>query len=159
MSKQTPYEYMMQALERSRKRGDAPRMDNGDVEHEIQCECVRWFRMQYPQYGKLLFAVPNGGFRNKATAGKMKAEGVLAGVSDLILLVPSGNFHALCIEMKWEKVEYDSKGKKHVFRSYQHEEQKQWQKAVEEQGYQYSVCRSVDEFMSCINNYLNQEHR
>lgn len=84
MKKQTPYDYMMQALERNRKRGTAPRMDNGDLEHDIRCSCIKWFRAQYPQLSKLLFAVPNGGFRNKATAGKMKAEGVVAGVSDIL---------------------------------------------------------------------------
>ena len=157
MPKQTPYEYMMDALAKAKKKGDAPRMDNGDLEHEIQCECVKWFREAYPGYRRLLFAVPNGGFRNKATAGKMKAEGVLAGVSDLILLVPNKNYHGLCIEMKWEKVEIDSTGKKHVTRSYQHDEQKAWQWAVEEQGYQYVVCRSLEEFMSCVDTYLGEK--
>ena len=154
MKKQTPYEYMMQALARARKKGSAPRMDNGDLEHEIQCECVKWFRARYPQYRTLLFAVPNGGFRNKATAGKMKAEGVVAGVSDLILLVPNSAYHGLCIEMKWEKVECDEKGRRHVTRSYQHEEQRAWQQAVELQGYNYVVCRSLDDFVVCVENHL-----
>ena len=57
-------------------------------EHNIQCACVRWFNYQWPEYRGLLFAVPNGGARSKATAGKLKAEGVVAGVADLILLVP-----------------------------------------------------------------------
>lgn len=50
----------------------------------------------------LLFAVPNGGHRNKATAGRMKAEGVRAGVPDIFLAVPSVSkgFHGAFIELK-----------------------------------------------------------
>lgn len=58
MTKQTPYEYMMKALERARKTGIAHRTGNGDLEHEIQCECARMFRAMYPKYEKVLFAVP-----------------------------------------------------------------------------------------------------
>lgn len=52
-------------------------------EHAEQTAFVQWFRLQYP--GVLIFAIPNGGARNKATAGKLKAEGVLAGVPDLFI--------------------------------------------------------------------------
>ena len=48
-----------------------------DIEHSLQVCCVHWFRLQYPQYATLLFAVPNGGARNAITAGKLKAEGVV----------------------------------------------------------------------------------
>lgn len=110
-------------------------------EHNIQCACVRWFNYQWPEYRGLLFAVPNGGARSKATAGKLKAEGVVPGVADLILLVPKQWAFALCIEMK------TAKGR-------QSPEQKGWQDMVEAHGYRYRVCRSLDEFMNTINNYL-----
>ena len=71
----------------------------------------------------------------------MKAEGVTAGVSDLILLYASHGFHALCVEMKTEK-------------GRQSPAQKQWQKAVENAGYRYEVCRSLDDFMSVVKDYL-----
>ena len=125
-----------------------------DEEHQLQCACVRWFAYQYPQYKGLLFAIPNGSYRTKATAGKLKAEGVVAGVADLILLVPRrleigqcGGipwyriYHALCIEMK------TAKGR-------QSPEQKEWQAKVECEGYKYAVCRSLDEFMAVVNGYL-----
>ena len=66
----------------------------------MQRMCVGWFRLQYPAVGKLLFAVPNGGARSRTEAAIMKAEGVTAGVTDLILLLGRGGFNALCIEMK-----------------------------------------------------------
>lgn len=151
----TPYDYMMAAMERAKKQNAAPRMDNGDSEHELQCECVKYFRAQYQMIANLLFAVPNGGFRNKATAGKMKAEGVTAGVSDLMLLVPNKIFHGLCIEMKIIREFVDGNGKFQRRKSYQEPEQKDWQVAVEQQGYMYVVCRTLDEFQRVVDNYLS----
>lgn len=47
-----------------------------------------------------VYAVPNGGKRGKAEAGKFKAEGVNDGVPDLVLDVPRGPFHGFRCEMK-----------------------------------------------------------
>lgn len=57
------------------------------IESQIQRSCKRWFDYQYGQFAPLLFAVPNGGLRGKREAAIMKAEGMTAGVSDMILLV------------------------------------------------------------------------
>lgn len=99
-------------------------------EHNLQCACVRWFTYQHPELAGLLFAVPNGGARSKATAGRLKAEGVVAGVADLILLVPrpapAYPYLALCIEMKTKT-------------GRQSPEQKEWQAKVESHGYKYAV--------------------
>ena len=113
-------------------------------EHRIQVACVRWFALQWRQYDGLLFAVPNGGNRDKVTGAIMKAEGITAGVSDLLLLVPSHGYHGLCIEMKTEK-------------GRQSAEQKQWQKKVDAQGYRYAVIRSLDQFIETINDYLKPD--
>lgn len=115
-----------------------------DLEHKIQCTCVRWFRLQYHQYAELLFAVPNGGARDAVTGAKLKEEGVLAGVADLMLLLPRKGYHALCIEMKTEK-------------GRQSPEQKAWQKKAEAHGYKYAVCRSLDDFIETINEYLKPD--
>ena len=132
-------------------------------EHNLQCACVKWFAYQHPELQGLLFAVPNGGARSKATAGKLKAEGVVAGVSDLILLVPKFIVvHAennadgiechvdistltcgLCIEMKTKTGRQSS-------------EQGLWQLKVEQYGYKYAVCRSLDDFIATVEGYLNQ---
>ena len=120
-------------------------------EHNLQCACVKWFAYQHPELQGLLFSVPNGGARSKATAGKLKAEGVVPGVADLILMVGQWskpvngvsdiNYLALCIEMKTPK-------------GRQSPEQKAWQEQVEYYGYKYAVCRSLDDFIETIENYL-----
>ena len=130
-----------QLLEKSRKH---QRTHNPDREHELQVACVEWFRYQYPRLSKRLFAVPNGGYRDRRTAAKLKDEGVISGVSDLILLKPNIHFHALLIEMKvTEKY------------SRQSSEQKEWQKELTSLNeYKYVVCRSIDDFMREVNDYL-----
>lgn len=119
----------------------APRKRPSDEEHRIQCTCVRWFRYQYPQYAPLLFAVPNGGQRNAITAAKLKAEGVVPGVADLLLLIPNHQFHALCIEIKTRK-------------GRQSDKQKAWQAIIQKTGYQYQVTRNFEEFKQLIEEYL-----
>lgn len=117
-------------------------------EHNLQCACVKWFAYQHPELQGLLFAVPNGGARSKATAGKLKAEGVVPGVADLILFVPcivSGGataFHALCIEMKTAK-------------GLQRTTQREWQEKVMQYGYDYQVARSLDDFIRIVESYLD----
>lgn len=113
------------------------------VESDLQTACVRWFRLQYPSLALCLFAVPNGGSRNLYEAARMKAEGVTAGVADLILLIPGGGHGSLCIEMK------SAVGR-------QRPEQKAWQQAVEAVGNRYVVCRSFDEFRAVVDDYLSK---
>ncbi|NPU91411.1 MAG: VRR-NUC domain-containing protein [Gammaproteobacteria bacterium] len=50
-----------------------------------------------------LVAIPNGGKRSKAIAGKLKAQGVKKGVSDLFLPVPLNERNGLWIEFKAAK--------------------------------------------------------
>ena len=107
----------------------------------MQISCVNWFRYQFPQYQKLLFSVPNGGRRHQREAQILKAEGVVAGVSDLILLVPSSGFFALCIEMK-------------IKPNKQSAYQKEWQTLVEGYGYKYEVVYTLEQFRELINEYL-----
>jgi len=71
-------------------------LDRIPTEHEEQRELVRWFRQTWP--GVRIFAIPNGGARSPATAGRLKAEGVSSGVPDLF--IPAWG---LWVEMKRTK--------------------------------------------------------
>lgn len=112
-------------------------------ESNIQRMCVSWFRMQYPKLAPLLFAVPNGGARSRITGAMLKAEGVVPGVADLLLLVPSSDaeYYGLCVEVK------TAVGK-------QSSAQRAWQQAVEGQGYRYEIVRSIEEFACVVRKHL-----
>jgi hypothetical protein len=110
-------------------------------ESQIQQNCVWWFRLQYPAFKSMLFAVPNGGARSPVEAKIMKAEGVTPGVSDLILLVSRKGYNALCLECK------TAAGR-------QSHSQAAWQADCEAFGNKYVIFRSVDEFINIINDYL-----
>lgn len=129
-------------------------------EHKLQVECVKWFRYAYPQYRDLLFAIPNGGLRNKKVAKKLKAEGVVPGVPDLFLAVSKSyripislgrfidvpnnddtNYHGLFIEMKVNPNKLT-------------ENQKRVIPKLESQNYACEVCYSFDEFKEIIESYL-----
>ena len=84
-------------------------------ESQIQHDCLTWFRLQYPKLALLMFAVPNGGRRDAKSGARMKYEGVVKGVADLILLIPKKGYASLCIEMKTPK-------------GVQGDNQKEWQK-------------------------------
>lgn len=128
----------MMELQKQSKTRRKPR----DDEHKLQSACVRWYRLQYPKMRHNLFSVPNGGKRDAVTAAKMKEEGALAGVADLILLKSNRFYGALLIEMKTKT-------------GNQSESQKEWEQKIVNDGYKYIVVRSLDEFQREVNQYLN----
>jgi len=61
------------------------RLRRATPEHDEQAALVAWARVaegQHPEL-RLLYAIPNGGFRSAKTAIAMKAEGVKRGIPDL----------------------------------------------------------------------------
>lgn len=107
-----------------------------------QRACVKWFRLQYPQLSKNLISIPNGYQTSAIQARIAIAEGLTAGAADLVLFYPSHGFHALFIEMKTPKGRQSPK-------------QKEFQAHVERFGYQYIICRSLDEFRAKITEYFS----
>lgn len=115
-------------------------------EHEHQTtvfQMARLYQRDIPELG-LLFAIPNGGHRQIGTARKMKAEGVQAGVPDMLLPVARQGFHGLFIEMKVKPNKPSS-------------EQRAWIEALQAQGYLCEVCYSWIEAVRVIWGYLGQE--
>jgi hypothetical protein len=94
----------------------------------------------------MMFAIPNGGYRHKATAVKMKAEGVRAGVPDICLPVPNKRHHGLFIEMK-SKVGRASP------------DQKSWMQGLRDRGYLCAICRSEDDAWEVLIEYLSNRHQ
>lgn len=112
-------------------------------EHDLQTACVNWFRLQYREFANLLIAIPNGGQRDVRVARKLKAEGVVAGVPDLFLAIARGQSHGMWIEMKNGKAGRVSEHQHYML------------DALARQGYKGVVCRSLEDFMKEVNEYLN----
>lgn len=73
------------------------------TEHEEQVALMTWWSYAHKEIGLpefALFAIPNGGARHIRTAGRLKAEGVRAGAPDLMLAMPTAQYHGAFIEMK-----------------------------------------------------------
>ncbi len=90
---------------------------------------------------KLLFAVPNGGSRNKIEAANMKRQGVTSGVADVILLIPKKGYCSLCLEFK------TSTGR-------QSDEQKEFQRQAEACRSKYVIVRSAMEAIKVMKEYI-----
>lgn len=110
------------------------------IESDIQKQIIAWFRLSYPEY--IIAAIPNGGYRNAREAKIMKAEGVLAGFSDLIVITQE---NVLFVEVKTQK-------------GRQSEYQKRFQRKVESLGFSYLVCRSPGEFICLFEEWLKQNY-
>jgi len=112
------------------------------LESQLQQACVTWARLQYPELRVLLTSVPNGVRTSVIQAKIAKAEGLVAGTSDLLLLIPRGKWPYLCIEMKTKTGRLSDHQK--IFRDH-----------VESVGGRYEVVRSLEQFMDLVNEYMN----
>lgn len=83
--------------------------------------------------GHTWFHPPNGGYRSGREAAKLKAMGVKPGVPDIIILDIQ-----TAIELK-------------VGKNKQTQAQVDWQHKLEELGWNYHVCRSLDEVIETLN--------
>ena len=122
-------------------------MNQKSSESVEQICLFRWAEWQAGKYPELrwLFHIPNGGLRSKATAGRLKAEGVKAGVPDLFLPVPHQGYHGLFIEMKREKGGKPS------------ENQKEWLKQLNEAGYLAVICHGWEAAAQELTRYLETD--
>lgn len=120
-----------------------PRRHSANEEHNLQCSQMRYMRGAHQELERVFFAVPNGQKRTERQTAWLHDEGMVNGVSDIILLKPNSRHPYLCIENK------TAKGR-------QSPEQKLFQQAVEKQGGKYVIIRSMDEFIKTIEEYLKQ---
>jgi hypothetical protein len=97
------------------------------TESDLQRAARDYLTLALPRHEALFFHVPNGGYRTRGTAGRLKAEGVVPGVADIIII---WNGRALGIELK-ARTGRLSKAQQH------------WGDAFTLAGGCYAVCRSL----------------
>lgn len=119
---------------------EKPKRKHGHPEEDIQTACVQWFRLAFPHY--LCFAVGNGGSRNFLEAVNLKRSGVLSGVSDLIIIA---NRAVLFVEMKTKT-------------GRQQPNQKKFQADVERLGFEYKICRSLQDFQMTMERWIKDRY-
>lgn len=115
-----------------------------DREGLEQAALMAELRARMPEVADLIFHVPNGGHRVKAVAAKLKAQGVKAGIPDLVLPMARGGFFGLYIEFK-ATPPHDA-----VISDSQHERIRK----LNAQGYLAVVCRGHFDTMEQIRAYL-----
>lgn len=114
------------------------------TESQIQKGFVRWFRGRYTEIEPLFFAVSNGGARNAWTAKILKDEGVRAGVSDLILLIPKHGYAGLLIETKKPD-------------GSQSDSQKEFERLATKFKYLYVIVRNQEDFERLMMWYIENK--
>lgn len=92
-------------------------------EHLLQVGIMKFLRYS----GYLAFAVPNGDRRDIKTATRLKSEGVLAGVADIVIVLPDA---VVFVELKY------GNGR-------QSASQNDFQQRVEALGHRYLLWRSL----------------
>jgi hypothetical protein len=122
-----------------------PRRDSEHNEQMVFFNRIRTLALNDPRYAtaaRRTFAIPNGGGRSKREAGRLKAEGVTAGVSDLFCSVARGGRHGLYIEMK-------------SLTGFASREQREWIADSIAEGYAAATCRGADAAFRLWRDYVD----
>lgn len=121
-----------------------PRAKAIDREGMEQAALIAELRVRMPAVADLIYHVPNGGHRLKSVAAKLKQQGVVAGIPDLVLTMARGGFFGLYIEFK------ATPPNDAAISASQHERIRK----LNDQGYLAVVCRGHFDAMEQIRAYL-----
>lgn len=112
------------------------------LEFEEQCNLINWCHAHQDKRLRLIYSHTNGARMARGVANKLKASGAKAGIPDLFLPIPSGEYHGLYIELKRVKGSSTSLI------------QKKWLMLLLNQGYQAVVCFGAEDAQAIITSYL-----
>ena len=126
-------------------------------ESALQSQCVAWFKAQFPNI--IIFAIPNAAKRSFRLAAKMKREGMVSGIPDLMIA-----------KQKYKTVSEGKIGEIKVFRGITYaglfiemkrtpkdkttDNQNHYLQKLQEAGYKTAVCHSFEEFQKVTKEYL-----
>lgn len=119
-------------------------------EDQLQAKCFQWAWNELPATRRLIWAVPNGGLRDKIVAAQMQSTGLLEGVWDMHFYW-FNQFHIIEFKVGKNKLtvdRIDKKGKKHFG-------QKEWGELMAKHGAIRHEIRTFEEFTLTILNIIN----
>ena len=90
------------------------------------------------------YHVPNGGQRNKKTGSDLKAQGVKAGVSDLVVMEARGGLHGLYLEFKATPPRHSAIAST----------QRDWLALADDRGYGAVLARGLEEARAVLRAYM-----
>ncbi|WP_026803623.1 VRR-NUC domain-containing protein [Aliarcobacter lanthieri] len=108
------------------------------TEHQEQSLVI-----QYCNLRKIpIFHIPNGSYKSLTARVRAKKEGLVSGIPDLMIPMPSKTYHGLFIEMK------------RVKNSKVSVQQLKWIELLNKQGYKAIVCYGSSAAIKEIDNYI-----
>jgi VRR-NUC domain len=111
------------------------------TEAQEQAALVRWMTLKRIRF----FAIPNDGKRTIAEGARFKRCGMIRGVPDLCIPIPSGSYHGCFIELKRRKGGRLSP------------EQVEWLAFLRSQNYYADFAFGFEEAKNIIEAYLNNK--
>jgi VRR-NUC domain len=114
-------------------------------EQKLQTECSKWLKKDLFNRGEpqLYYHVPNERKASMAQLSRLKAQGVLSGVSDVVLPLRSSGFSGVYCELK------KAKGSPSP-------EQKQFLTGVANEGYLAIIVNDIETFKRVFTAYLDE---
>ena len=113
-------------------------------EHELQKAFFEWLHLTYPLINKVTFAVPNGVRCSQMQAMKLKAEGLKAGMPDVMMAKPNDTYSGLFIEFK-------------IKPNKPSEIQTEKMLNLTENGYKCVLVYDIDDAMNVVKEYLTHQ--
>lgn len=113
-----------------------------NLESKEQQKLVLKLNWLYPDL--IFFAIPNGGFRKKSEARRLKLEGATPGVPDLFIAQSNKNYNGLFIEMKIETGKVSKA-------------QQEMHVRLQKKGFKVVIAYSADEAIDFIKKYLESK--
>ena len=109
------------------------------TEHQIQTALFQWLRAVHPKV--VAFAVPNAARRSPSQAAYLKAEGLRAGIPDVVLATPRGGFAGMFLELKREGGKLSDAQRETLY-------------LLANEGYACAIAWNLDEAIELITQYL-----
>lgn len=114
-----------------------PKRKRSSEEERLQRTIMQHFRFLH-EPGVMLFHIPNGEARSKATGARLKAMGVMAGAPDLIAVLPGGR----CAFMEVKSLS-----------GRQSKEQRAFQDVCAAGQTPYAIVRTLDEALETLRRW------